>query len=122
MNFDSAHRVVKARVAGILQRARERPVVAIAVLLGCFLLAQWNFFNPLLRFCSSRANNAALLLVLLLPWLGLRYAFALRNWWQTAVALVLLLPVLLYSLLGGAIGALFVGPVIRTGVDPSSSR
>jgi len=104
--------------AGVLQRARERPVVTIAVLLGGFLLVQWNFFSPHLRFGSSLANYVALLLFFCLPWLGLRYAFALRKWWQITVAVVLLAPVLVYSLLGGIMTIVEVRPVIRTGADP----
>jgi hypothetical protein len=89
------------RVAGIFSRAREHPVIAIAVLLGCFLLAQWNFFSPFLRLGSSRANIAATILFLLLPWLGLRYCFALPKWWQTTIALLVLLPALLFTVIGG---------------------
>lgn len=103
--------------AGILQRARKRPVVTIAALLGCFLLALLNYICPLLRFRASIANDVAILLVFFLPWLGLRYVFALRKWWQTAVAFVLLVPVLLLSLLGGILAAIEVGYVISTGAD-----
>jgi hypothetical protein len=103
--------------ASFRQKTRNHPAITILVLLVCFQLAQWNFFNPVLTFSSSRANYLALLPSFLLPWLCALFAFAFRKWWQTAVGFLLLVPVLLYSLIGLGMTILYVGDITRDGAD-----
>jgi len=80
---------------------------SVAVLIGLFILFQVHAFCPVIRFSYQPANNAVFLFVFLFPWVALRYSFALGRWWKSLITTALVLPFVLYSLIGATICFLF---------------
>ena len=78
------------------------PAASIAALVGCFTLFQVHAFYAIIRFSYPRVNYLIFLAAFVLPWIGLRYAFALGRWWKSAITIGLVSPFLVYSFIGAA--------------------
>jgi hypothetical protein len=104
-------------------QTRTRTVKFLGLPLLGFVLLQADGCFPFVRFSNDLANFAVGTLSFLLPFLAAFFAFVIpKRWLTTAIAIVLLLPMLCFSAAGLLFYGLIAPDAFGTGVNPSFER
>ena len=107
------------RLAECYKWSLSHPLACIVLLLGCFLLIQWQVSHPVIRFSDPAANYWVFLATLLLPWFALHYVFMVRTRWTRLLLSGLFIPVLLFTLALAILTTSWVIHAVKHGVDDS---
>jgi hypothetical protein len=102
-----------------LRESPRRPVRTVLVAVLCFGLIQANWIFPVLRFDSAALNHLFLLLAFTLSCLALLALGYFPEFWQKLVALLVLLPILAYTLIFAPFTAAMTVQTIFQGYDSS---
>lgn len=95
---------------------------AVALLSAGSAIFFWQFLHPIIRLECPVANELlGFALGLCLPWFTAAAIFRMGTWWSKAVALIAVIPLLLYTFVF-LLGAVMVGASYENGRDLSFER
>ena len=100
-----------------LRGSAHRPFRSALAAVLCFTLIQANWIFPVLRFDSAALNHLFLLLAFTLPCLALIALGYFPSFWQKLVALLVLLPILAYTIILAPFAAVETVMTIFQGYD-----
>lgn len=79
-------------------RASRRSLIGALALCTGTMLFIWQVRHPFFRFASGAVNDGVgLVAALTLPWWAVVEFLRVRRWWADAIAIIALLPLLVYS-------------------------
>jgi hypothetical protein len=102
--------------------ALSRRLTNVGLIFVAIVLFIWQLGHPVLRFTRPIFNDIlGWTLAFSLPWFAGAAIYCLGRWWSKALAVVLVIPLLVYSLLV-FFGLAVAGPVYKDGHDLSFDR
>jgi hypothetical protein len=112
------HEMPRVRPSAMRAWPIRRRVELMSLTFFCGIFGNWNWMHPVLRFTDPLANRVALLLLLLIPWLGVWLIWSYLGVWRRAVFVGALLPFLAYNTFCAGLVGIFDLPFAL--VSPSS--